>query len=125
MPYTWLSVLLLIAVAVTIQMNLKITKKYLQDYEESNDEKIENVRGLENEKKIRNRTAYIITAICLLAAGVLLCHILFEFRGIRGQGTSIEFNVNNPVGLGFNRDVTVYTENGTTRVAFSGKITPS
>lgn len=51
MPYAWLAVLLLIATAVTIQNNLKITKKYLRDYAESNDEEIENERKLENEEK--------------------------------------------------------------------------
>ena len=48
MPVTWLSVLLLIATAVTIQINLKITKKYLRGYEESNGE---NERKPEREEK--------------------------------------------------------------------------
>lgn len=47
----------------------------------------------------------------------------FEFAGISEQGTRLEFNVDNPAGIGFNRDVTVYTENGITSVDFSGKIT--
>lgn len=51
MPFAWLAFLLLIATAVTIQINLKITKKYLQDYAKSNDEEIENVRELKNEEK--------------------------------------------------------------------------
>lgn len=51
MPFSWLSVLLLIATAATIQVNLKITKKYLRDYEESENEKIENGRKIENEEK--------------------------------------------------------------------------
>lgn len=77
-------------------------------------------------KKIRIRTAHIVTALCLLVAGTLLYHLLtnisFEF-GVEGQGTGLEFNIDNPAGTGFNRDVTVYTENGITRVDFSGKIT--
>lgn len=77
-------------------------------------------------KKIRIRAAYIVTAICLLVAGALTYHlftnILFEF-GVSGQGTRLEFNIDNPAGIGFNRDLTVYTENGITQVVFSGKIT--
>lgn len=45
MPFEWLSVLLLIATAVTIQINLKITKKYLRAYDE-----IENGSGIANEE---------------------------------------------------------------------------
>lgn len=77
-------------------------------------------------KKIRIRTAYIVTALCLLVAGALLYHLLtnisFEFA-VSGQGTRFEFNIDNSAGPGFNRNVTVYTENGITKVDFSGKIT--
>ena len=72
-------------------------------------------------KKIRIRAAYVVTAICLLAAGALFCR-LFEL-GVHGQGTRLAFNIDNPAGNGFSRDLTVYTENGITRAAFSGRIT--
>ncbi|BDF70449.1 hypothetical protein CE91St41_23240 [Oscillospiraceae bacterium] len=81
-----------------------------------------NTRGNQKvKKKIRIRAAYIVAAVCLLAAGALLCHF-FEF-GVHGQGTRLAFNIDNPAGNGFSRDLTVYTENGITRAAFSGRIT--
>lgn len=86
-------------------------------------------------KKNNIRTAYILTAICLLIAGILLYYLLInmfnnlttsnwaELERISGKGTKLEFNIKNLSNIGFNRDITFYTENGITQVAFSGKIT--
>lgn len=81
-------------------------------------------------RKINKRkTAYFMMGICLLAAGALLYYLLipifedFEFKRIGRKGTTLEFDVDNPAGMGFDHDVTVYTENGITSVAFTGKVT--
>lgn len=86
-------------------------------------------------KKNNIRTAYILTAICLLIAGILLYYLLTnmfnnlttsnwdELGRISGKGTKLEFNIKNRSNIGFNRDITFYTENGITQVAFSGNIT--
>ena len=44
MPLSWLSALLLIATAVVIQINLRITKKYLSGYGNANEGEKKNER---------------------------------------------------------------------------------
>lgn len=44
MPLSWLSALLLIATAVVIQINLRITKKYLSGYGNANEGETKNER---------------------------------------------------------------------------------
>lgn len=72
-------------------------------------------------KKMKIRTAHIIIVVCLIAAAVLLC-FLFNDIVIR-QGTVFEFKAGGTVNNGFSREAIVYTEDGTTYVAFTGKIT--
>lgn len=90
---------------------------------------------LENDEKNKIRTAYILTTICLLIAGILLYYLLTnmfnnlttsnwdKLKRISGKGTKLEFNIKNLSNIGFNGDITFYTENSITQVAFSGKIT--
>ncbi|WP_155859869.1 hypothetical protein [Eisenbergiella tayi] len=44
MPFSWLSALLLIATAVVIQINLRITKKYLSGYGNAKEGETKNER---------------------------------------------------------------------------------
>jgi len=80
-------------------------------------------------KNRRFATAHVITGICILIAGVLLGFIVsgnlgdFSFSTATGHGTKIEFNANNGWESGFNRQATLYTEDGLTSVTFSGKVT--
>ena len=50
LPFAWLALLLLIATAVAIQVNLRITKKYLWNYSNTVSEEKENGGVAENEK---------------------------------------------------------------------------
>lgn len=78
-------------------------------------------------KKVTKVAAYIITIICILAAGAVLYHIIstywdFGFAGVIGQGTRLEFKPNIQ-GSGFSREMEMYTGDNITSIIFSGKIT--
>lgn len=80
--------------------------------------------------KIKNKTktAHIITIVCLLLAGALLVCLFtdlyktFRRNGSGEYGTSLEFNIDTLSANGFSRDAALYTENGITKVTFSGSI---
>lgn len=78
--------------------------------------------GVKHEmKKMKIRSAHIITVVCLIATAILLCFLVNNI--IIRQGTVFEFKVGGAGNNGFSREAIVYTENGTTYVTFAGKIT--
>lgn len=83
--------------------------------------------GTKNNSHVK--AAYIVTAICLITAGILFYFLFtaifadWRFKGNSGQGTRLEFNTDNSEEAGFNREMTIYTEDGITKAVFSGKIT--
>jgi len=74
-------------------------------------------------------TAHVITALCILVGGILLYHLITndlqseQFHIPDGQGTRFDLISDSGTRAGFNREAIIYTENGITSVAFSGKIT--
>lgn len=70
-----------------------------------------------------------VIGICLLLAGALLFSVgshALASRGLTlasGTGTTLDFVSTNVTETGFNRETTMYTENGITDVAFSGSVT--
>jgi hypothetical protein len=78
------------------------------------------------QKTNKTKIAHIITIICVSLSGVLFHHIFskgaweINFSGASAGGTRFKFDID---GGGFDRGVTIYTENGITSVDFSGRIT--
>lgn len=90
-------------------------------------QKMNGNEGTKNNSHVK--AAYIVTAICLITAGILFYFLFtaifadWRFKGNSGQGTRLEFNTDNSEEAGFNREMTIYTEDGITKAVFSGKIT--
>lgn len=72
-------------------------------------------------KKMKISSAHIAISACLIAAGVLLCFLFGNI--VTKSKTVFEFTPGGAGNNGFKREATVYTEDDTTYVKFSGKIT--
>lgn len=84
------------------------------------------MKEMTDRKKIR--TAHILTGICLLVAGVSLGYLCKDLvqnvspgNGI--QATRLEFSSTSLQESGFECEEIIYTENGITKIAFTGEIT--
>ena len=73
--------------------------------------------------------AHIVTWLCIIAAGTLLCYLISntllfgQFPLSKGDGTTLNFDNNSSTQIGFNSETTLYTENGIDSFVFSGKVT--
>ena len=80
---------------------------------------------IRSNKKIEG---YILVTIFLLLASAILYYIVSSITGLAfdnvgEQRTKLEFIYENNSDIGFDREETIYTENGITSINFSGKIT--
>ena len=84
---------------------------------------------LKMKKKNKVIIAHIVTWLCIIAAGTLLYYLISntllfgQFPLSTGEETKINFTNKSGTQIGFNSEMTLYTENGIDSIIFSGKVT--